>query len=151
MIKDVHINNPKPLLEGGSNSCRTGSFAQSFPDCRYILETVVAGKVREIAIARNVGDSVLYHSIIGLATCLQEVLGRLPGIATIRSSKLPPRNAPNEFRDTGAFFRTYLASAAKADGMTDIRLILLNDCDGNLVRATRSNAIRGRLWNRDVV
>jgi hypothetical protein len=32
--------------------------------------------------------------------------------------------------------------------MTDIRLILLNDCDGNLVRATRSNAIRGRLRNR---
>jgi hypothetical protein len=28
-------------------------------------------------------------------------------------------------------FRTYLASASKADSMTDIRLIQVNDCDGN--------------------
>jgi hypothetical protein len=27
-----------------------------------IVETVVAGTIREIAIARDVGDSVLYHS-----------------------------------------------------------------------------------------
>ena len=32
-----------------------------------ILEAVVAGKAREIAIAREVGDSVLYHSLFGLA------------------------------------------------------------------------------------
>jgi hypothetical protein len=33
-----------------------------------ILKAVVAGKVREIAIAREVGDSVLYHSLNGLAS-----------------------------------------------------------------------------------
>ena len=32
-----------------------------------ILKAVVAGKVREIAIAREVGDSVLYHSLSELA------------------------------------------------------------------------------------
>lgn len=31
-----------------------------------ILKAVVAGKVREIAIAREVGDSVLYHSLLGV-------------------------------------------------------------------------------------
>jgi hypothetical protein len=62
MIKDVHINNPKPLLNGDRIPFRTGSFAQSFR-ITDILETVVAGKVREIAIAREVGDSVLYHSL----------------------------------------------------------------------------------------
>jgi hypothetical protein len=33
-----------------------------------ILETIVSGKVREIAIALEVGDSVLYHSLLGLAS-----------------------------------------------------------------------------------
>ncbi len=32
------------------------------------FEAVVAGKVREIAITREVGDSVLYHSLIELAS-----------------------------------------------------------------------------------
>lgn len=32
-----------------------------------ILEAVVAGKVRETVVAREVGDSVLYHSLAGLA------------------------------------------------------------------------------------
>jgi hypothetical protein len=67
MIKDAHINNPKPLLKG--DRIRAGP-ARSRRASRIadILETVVAGKVREIAIARNVGDSVLYHSLIGLAS-----------------------------------------------------------------------------------
>ena len=39
-----------------------------------ILETVVAGKVREIAIAHDVGDSVLYHPAPQLASP-QELLG----------------------------------------------------------------------------
>jgi hypothetical protein len=62
MIKDVHINNPKPLLKG--DRIRAGpARSRSASRIADILETVVAGKVREIAIARGFGDNVLYHSL----------------------------------------------------------------------------------------
>jgi hypothetical protein len=55
------------LLKEERIPCRRGSFAQSFQDYAY-FGAFVAGKVREIAIAREVGDSVLYHSPFGLAS-----------------------------------------------------------------------------------
>ena len=60
----------RPILKGNRIPCRRGSFAQ----ITDISEAVAAGKVREIAIAREVGDSVLYHSLFGLASP-QQVLG----------------------------------------------------------------------------
>ena len=65
--KSVHINNPKPLLKEERIPCRRGSFAQSFQDYAY-FGAFVAGKVREVAIAREVGDSVLYHALFELAS-----------------------------------------------------------------------------------
>ena len=67
MIKDVHTNNPKPLLKGDRIPCRHGSFARSF-QTMDILERVWLEKVRETMIAREVGDSVLYHSLLGVAS-----------------------------------------------------------------------------------
>jgi len=50
-----------------------------------ILKAVVAGKVREIAIAREVGDSVLYHSLFESASpkwVLSAVFGPIGGAVT---------------------------------------------------------------------
>ena len=60
----VLINNSKPLLRGDRIPCRRGSFAQ----ITDIFEAVAAGKVREIAITREVGDSVLYDSLFAFAS-----------------------------------------------------------------------------------
>jgi hypothetical protein len=58
MIKDVHINNPKPLLKGIEFRVYVAHSQESFRDYGY-FEAVVAGKVREMR-SREVGDSVLY-------------------------------------------------------------------------------------------
>jgi hypothetical protein len=55
MIKDLTSAIPSPLL--------TGDRIRRASEISDILKAVVAGKVREIAIAREVGDSVLYHSL----------------------------------------------------------------------------------------
>jgi hypothetical protein len=65
-MKDVHINNPKPHFLGDRNPPMRPLRAE-LPRFRDILKAVVAGKLREIAIPRGVGDSVLYHSPVGLA------------------------------------------------------------------------------------
>src|SRR6266567_1526036 len=66
MIKDVHINNPKPLLKAIEFRV-DAAHSRGASELMDILEAVVAGKVRETAIEREVGDSVLYHSLIELA------------------------------------------------------------------------------------
>jgi hypothetical protein len=55
-----HQQSQDPFLRGIE-------FHGPFAQITDILEAVVAGKVREIAIASEVGDSVLYHSLNGLA------------------------------------------------------------------------------------
>ncbi len=52
-------------------------------------------KSSEIGIAAEVGDSVLYHSLLRLASP-QQVWGSLSEMGTICSSGLPTRNAPND-------------------------------------------------------
>lgn len=54
--------------------------ASDFAD---IQEGVVAGKVREIAIPREVGDSVVYHALQRLASS-EQAWGHLSETATIR-------------------------------------------------------------------
>jgi len=49
-------------LKGDRISCRRGTFAQSFRDYRY-FGGGCGRKAREIAIARDVGDSVLYRNL----------------------------------------------------------------------------------------
>ncbi len=51
MIKDVHINNPKRSLLGGSNSDTDSAHSRRAPRLRGVLEAVAAGKVREIALS----------------------------------------------------------------------------------------------------
>ena len=68
-----------------------------------ILKAVVAGKVREIAIAREVGDSVLYHSLSGLASGHS---GRLVHTATIRPLGCSRKMRPLAFLDPSAFSGT---------------------------------------------
>ena len=65
-----------------------------------ILKAVVAGKVREIAIAREVGDSVLYHSLSGLASGHS---GRLVHTATIRPLGCSRKMRPLAFLYPSAF------------------------------------------------
>jgi len=69
MIKDVHINNPSPFLIGiGFRADAADSRRAS--EITDIVKSVVAGNAREIAIAREVGDSVLYHALSEPATRL---------------------------------------------------------------------------------
>jgi hypothetical protein len=67
-----------------------------------------------------VSDNVLYHSLLGLASP-QEVWGHLSAMATIRSSGLPPRNAPigiPAFLDPSALIVTNSGlSSAKQHGL----------------------------------
>ena len=72
MIKDV-INNPKTLLKG--DRIRAGP-ARSRRASRIaeILETVVAGRVREIALAR--GRTYRFHSFRGEEAVRTEMLTR---------------------------------------------------------------------------
>jgi hypothetical protein len=65
MIKDVHINNPKPPFLRRIEFRADAAHSRTASEITDILEAVVAGKAREIAIAREVGDSVLYHSSPG--------------------------------------------------------------------------------------
>ena len=67
MLKDVHINSSEPLLKRTIEFRADAAHSRAAPEMTDILEAVVAGKVREIAIAREVGDSVLYHSLIPMA------------------------------------------------------------------------------------
>jgi hypothetical protein len=62
MIKDVNINNLNTLLNGDRIRC-PATDSGSASQIADILKAVVAGKVREIAIACEVGDSVLYQSL----------------------------------------------------------------------------------------
>jgi hypothetical protein len=64
MMKNVHINNPKPLLKAIEFRV-DAAHSRGASELMDILEAVVAGKVRETAIEREVGDSVLYHSLAG--------------------------------------------------------------------------------------
>jgi hypothetical protein len=52
MIKDVHINYPSPLLKGIEFSA-DAAHSRRASEIADILEAVVAGKVREIAIAQS--------------------------------------------------------------------------------------------------
>jgi hypothetical protein len=49
--------------QGGSNSVPTRLIRAVASEITDILEVVVAGKVRQTAIVREGGDSVLYHSL----------------------------------------------------------------------------------------
>ena len=62
MIKDVHINNPELPFQRGSNSESIRLNRAERSKITKILKPVATGKVRMIVIAREVGDSVLYHS-----------------------------------------------------------------------------------------
>src|ERR1035437_7608843 len=74
MIKDVHINNPKPLLKGDGFPNRDGTFARGLREHRHFEGTVVAWR----SPSRVVGASVLYHFLVGLASP-QQVSGSLVG------------------------------------------------------------------------
>ena len=67
-----HQQSQDSFLRGIEFRADAGSFAQ----ITDIFEAVVAGKVREIAIAREVGDSVLCRSLPGLGS---PVSGSLAG------------------------------------------------------------------------
>ncbi len=62
MIKDVHINNPKRLLKAIEFRV-DAAHSRGASELMDILEAVVAGKVRETAIEREVGDSVLWYAV----------------------------------------------------------------------------------------
>ena len=61
MIKDVHINNPKPLLRGLEFRAAV-AHSRRASEITDILKAVVAGNALRIAVTREVGDNVLYHS-----------------------------------------------------------------------------------------
>jgi hypothetical protein len=56
-----HQQSQVPLLRG-IEFHTDAAHSRTASEITDILKAVVAGKVREIAIAREVGDGVLYHS-----------------------------------------------------------------------------------------
>src|SRR5258708_18566280 len=68
MIKDVHINNPKrSLLRGVEFRYRLGSFTQS-SEITGCFGGGCGWKSSGDCVLAEVGDSVLYHSLSGLAS-----------------------------------------------------------------------------------
>jgi hypothetical protein len=95
---DVHFNKHKPMLKGDRIQDRRGLLEQTTD----ILEAVGARKAGEIPISREVGDSVLYHSQLGLASG-EWFWGRSPEVATNRQSG---------FVNTVPLWRAYLQRVA---------------------------------------
>jgi len=84
---------PQPSSSGGSKFRADATHSRRAAEITDILEAVVAGKAREIAIARAVGDSVLYHSLLGLASLQPGLWGSL--VQNGDYLLMPLRNAPN--------------------------------------------------------
>ena len=94
MIKDVHINNPELPFQGGSNSESIRLNRAGRSRITKILKPVATGKVRMIVIAREVGDSVLYHLLLGLVSPQQVSRGYLGEIRANRSNDLYAKGIP---------------------------------------------------------
>jgi len=65
-LADVYISNPKPLLKGIEFRAEA-AHSRRASEITDILEAVVGGKTRKIAIAREVGASVLYRNLSNIA------------------------------------------------------------------------------------
>jgi hypothetical protein len=105
MIKDVHISNPNPRLRGDRNSVPMRLIRAELSRLRIFWRRLWPAKLGKLR-SRAVGDSVLYHSLFGLASPQQGFGGICPRCWSIVQVKRP------QFVNT----RRLLVTDAKMDG-----------------------------------